>query len=361
MLTIGIIGTRGIPNNYGGFERFVELLVGENYWSKHNIFFKVYGEGADGTYNSWTALRSVGLSKSKHPFAYYIKSTFLATKECDIVFCCGVGLSFFAYWPIIFGKVLVINPDGCEWRRSKWSWIGRKLVRAMYIPALAAAQRIVIDAEALREDFGAALDNKAQYIGYQAPKPETYFLRSNTRSKFKIFGAFVLVIARLEPENNIQLIVRAFCRSKIAGVELIIVGSTHTKHYEHQIATMMVSQVRFIGPIYNQEVLNELRSSCAAYIHGHSVGGTNPSLLEALATVRGRIFCHDNKYNREVAAYEANYFSTEDQLVSQLKLLKINSADSTQSQRAPTRDDRFHPDYIALKYFKLFESIYAAD
>ena len=360
MLTIGFIGTRGIPNSHGGFERFIELLVAEDVWRDRNIRLVVYSAGKDGAYNQWTQLRSVGFSKDKRPFLYYIKSAVLATRECDVIVCCGVALSFFAFWPVLWGRALIINPDGCEWRRTKWSRLGRLLIRTMYVPALAAATRIVIDAEALRDDFGRALGDKTRYIGYQAPPPRLIPLRDTTREQWGLVRPYVLVIARLEPENNIRMIMQAFDQLQPRDVDLIVVGGTTTPFYELILGKRPTQHVRFVGAIYDQQVLDELRSNCIAYVHGHSVGGTNPSLLEALATVRGHLLCHDNKYNREVAASEAGYFLDERQLADLLRPLFDLPVGAEPAYRVPSRDERFRPEMIALRYLEVFEDILAA-
>lgn len=359
--TVGIIGTRGIPNTYGGFERFLEVLVDHPGWGKSSVRFKIYGESPDREYNSWTSLREVGMSKKDRPLAYYYRSTVLATSECDIILCCGVGISVFAYWPALRGKRLIVNPDGCEWRRTKWSPLGRQLIKFMYAPALAAATDIVIDAEALREDFGSSLGGKARYIPYQAPDPATKELSNKTRERFKIAQSYVLVIARLEPENNVRTIVEAFSLLPEGDVQLLIVGPTSTQFYTDQLAGYASSRIRFLGAIFDQDVLHELRSNCIAYLHGHSVGGTNPSLLEALSTVRGEMICHDNKYNREVAGDGALYFADTSELQERLKdcIAKI-APQGKEWARVPYFDKRFHPDTIFEEYLKLFEGENAA-
>lgn len=355
-LTVGIIGTRGIPNLYGGFERFVELLVADPAWAHHGVRFVVYGESGS-TYNEWTEVQAVGISKNERPMMYYIRSCLEATRACDIVICCGVGLSYFAIWPMLRGRTLVVNPDGCEWRRTKWSAIGRLLVRAMYWPALAAARHIVIDAEALREDFGSSLGNKARYIAYQAPEPHLSELAQSTRESLSLSKPYALVIARLEPENNIGMIVDAFRQLASPDVELLIVGGTTTRYYQDVLQAQVGTGIRFVGAIYDQAVLDELRGQCVAYLHGHSVGGTNPSLLEALATCGGSLFCHDNKYNREVAGAEAGYFTGATTLADQLRPLLASPQLAV--RRQPTRDERFQPATIARHYLKLFEDIRA--
>jgi glycosyltransferase involved in cell wall biosynthesis len=352
---VGIIGTRGIPNRYGGFERFVEVLVENPIWASKGVEFLVYGESSSGAFNRWTRLCNVGFTKSRRPLAYYVDSALDAARECDIVLCCGVGLSFFAFWPVLRGKVLLVNPDGCEWRRTKWSWLGRLLIRAMVTPALAAATRVILDAEALRSDFGRILGRKAHYIAYQAPAPRTAPLSETTRRTLQLTRPFALVIARLEPENSIDLIVRAWHQLRRTDLDLVIVGGTGTTFYQQVLAPQGAPNLRFVGAVYDQQVLDEVRSNCLAYVHGHTVGGTNPSLLEALATVRRPLLCHDNKYNREVAGAHASYFGDAASLAAQL-----SAAIDSPTQREPTRDDRFHPDTIAARYLALFEESLAA-
>jgi glycosyltransferase involved in cell wall biosynthesis len=358
-MKIGIIGTRGIPNRYGGFERFTEVLVDHPGWTAADIQFVVYGEGSDGHYNEWTSTRCVGFSKARNGLAFYRKSAALAAHECDVVLSCGVGISIFAFLVRLRGATLVVNPDGCEWRRSKWSMLGRLLIRAMYWPALAAAHYIIIDAEALREDFGLGSSLRTRYIGYQAPEPRLTPLTQATRDVLALTRPFVLCIVRLEPENNVEMVVQSFVELGRDDLDLIIVGPTTTRHYEDILSRYVAPRIRFVGAIFDQTVLDELRSNCVAYVHGHSVGGTNPSLLEALARVGGVIYCHDNKYNREVAADKAIYFNSALVLAAQLAKIGEKSNFGAIISGKPLRDARFEPDNIFRRYIELFEEIRA--
>lgn len=346
---VAIIGTRGIPNSHGGFERFVEVLVDHPIWSDGKFQFVVFGEQPSDRYNPWTELREVPYRKNQRPFLYYAHSTVRAAQDCDIILSCGCGISLFAFWPKWKSKLLFVNPDGCEWRRTKWPWWLRLVVRAIYKPTLFAADRIVLDAEALREDMGRQYDSKSTYIGYQAPEPKRVGLSEATRERYDLHRPYVLIIARLEPENNIRMALEAFRQLGRPDIDCIVVAPTTTPHYAAELASYASERIRFVGGIFDQAVLDELRGNCAVYVHGHSVGGTNPSLLEALARVGGSLVCHDNKYNREVAGPEARYFSDAGQLTDLLR--EWANADIA---RCPTRDARFHPDEIADRYRRLF-------
>ena len=355
-LKIGVIGTRGIPNRYGGFERFVEQLVENNVWATSNTFFCVYGESRKCDINAWVKCEDVGYSKSSNPIMYYLKSAVMATRDCDIVICCGVGLSIFGFWVKISGRKLIINPDGCEWRRSKWSRVGRLLIKMMYAPALCAADKIIIDAESLADDFSGCFKKKYKYIAYQAPTPAVYKMSQATKEAFKIPQRYILVIARLEPENNILMMIFGFQKCISNDVEMLIVGAKETIHYTRYLKKYQTDRIRFLGSIYSQMILNELRSNCLIYAHGHSVGGTNPSLLEALSSVGGTIFCHDNKYNREVAGCAASYFNGADEF-SELVKNVCSNPEFQSNQRQPSREEKYNPDFIALEYNKLFNNI----
>lgn len=361
LLTVGIIGTRGIPNRYGGFERFTELLVGHSGWETENINFIIYGESPNSQFNAWTSTKNIGINKSKNGISFYRKSAVMAADKCDIVISCGVGISIFALMVRLRGAILVVNPDGCEWRRSKWSIIGRLLIRAMYWPALAAAQYIIIDAEALREDFGLNRSARTRYIGYQAPEPHFTPLKQETIQALALSNQFVLCIARLEPENNIDMVVEAFLELVQDDLDLLIVGPTSTPHYFEKLMPFQTKapRVRFLGAIFDQNILDELRSNCVAYVHGHSVGGTNPSLLEALASVGGAILCHDNKYNKEVAGSRALYFDGPTQLAEKLGKLDRGISSNSISLSKIKPDSRFEPDNIYRLYRELFEEIRA--
>lgn len=354
MMKVGVIGTRGIPNKYGGFERFLELLVSEDIWLKENVHFNIYCGENSAEYNAWTSIKNIRITKDSHPFYYYIKSAWLASTQCDVILCCGVAISIFSILPRIHKKILIINPDGCEWRRTKWSFFGRAIIRCMYLPAFLFANKIVLDSESLREDFNLSLD-KAVYIGYQAPLPKFYSLEEGVKKRYDLNNPFFLVIARLEPENNILTILNSFLKLNNNSIDLIIIGGIYTKHYKEILYKYNKNNIRFIGSIYDQNDLNQLRSNCMVYIHGHSVGGTNPSLLEALATVHGSIICHKNKYNMEVAGLESKYFSSEKELVD--ILIEIStSIDSLINQRKPKVDIRYSSQHIADKYLELFKS-----
>jgi len=154
------------------------------------------------------------------------------------------------------------------------------------------------------------------------------------------------------------MIIDGFVKSNTAGCELVIIGGTTTPYYKSTLSRLRYDNVRFIGPIYDQDILDEIRGNARVYLHGHSVGGTNPSLLEALATVSGQILCHDNKYNREVAASEAKYFGDEEQLAELMRRYLGEAEHADRPPRTQSRDMRFHPDTIFCPYRDAFRQAF---
>lgn len=355
MIKVGIIGTRGIPNNYGGFERFVEVLVGESIW-KDEVHFIIFGEENSCDHSKNSGYSYIALNRKKSAgIGYYFESIAKAVFRCDIILCCGVGISVAAFIPKMCGRKLIINPDGCEWRRTKWSLLGRILIKLMYYPALLFADKIVIDAEALRNDFGKRFSSKSLYIPYQAIPPRLPGLSEGglvPGVQLDLSDSFVAVIARLEPENNIAMICDAFVASNRPELSLIIVGNTDTDHFLESLKPSygQTKNIKFVGGIYDQDLLNDIRDKALAYAHGHTVGGTNPSLLEALIACKGTLICHDNKYNREVAHNYAQYFSNKAQL-SEL-FVKLPKKQVTKINN--WFDERYVPAVIAKQYYGLF-------
>lgn len=355
---VGIIGTRGIPNNYGGFERFVELLA-EKHSQKSNIKLVIFGEKNDKPNHDPRKYKYVNLiSKKSSGLLYYMESVIRATKSCDIIFCCGVGISIGSMIPKFFGKKLIINPDGCEWKRKKWSILGRTIIKLMYYPTLLFADRIIIDSEALKSDFGKLFSKKYVYIPYQCPDlvfAKTKQVKKTLATKnIDLEDLYYLIIARLEPENSIEKICEAFINHKNKNAQLIIVGKTDTSYFINKLKKYdnYNLKIKFAGGIYNQSLLNQLRKNAKFYLHGHTVGGTNPSLIEALATCNGEIVCHKNKYNNEVAKKNAVYFSDVESLVKIFDQFKVNIKNINNWS-----DERFNSKKIYEKYMCEFEKV----
>lgn len=320
-LRIAILGTRGIPANYGGFETFAEQIATCLAARGHDV--TVYAE-ADGPPPADTHYQGVRVRYRRRPhwgpasvLAYDCACLWDARRGYDLVYMLGYGAAWACWWPRVFGTPVWINVDGLEWARSKWSAPARLYLRAMEWVASRTATRLIADAEAIARRFRAKYPHGApsHCIAYGADLVHTApaLLPQWNLEPYR----YLLVVARPEPENHILEIIQG---TMLHGGDwpLVVVGNvTGATPYQQHLLALAGDQVRFLGGIYDMAQLQSLRLHAAAYLHGHSVGGTNPSLLEALAAGNW-VIAHDNPYNREVARDAAAYFATPEQLAERL-------------------------------------------
>lgn len=312
-MKIAIIGTRGIPNNHGGFEQFAEnfsvYLAQKGHlvsvYNSHNHPFqeKIYQgvhiiHSYDPEYKIGTAGQFV------YDFNCIMDSR---QRDFDVILQLGYTSSSIWYWLLPKRALIITNMDGMEWKRSKYSKNVRQFLRYAEKLVVKSSDYLISDSIGIQEYVKKKYNKTSEFIAYGATlfdKPD-----SSVLSKYKVEeGAFCIVIARLEPENNIETIVEGFDRSK-AEYDLIIFGALNDYGKMLQKKYDKNKHIRFLGANYNQDHLNNLRYFSRYYFHGHSVGGTNPSLLEAMAS-NTFIIANDNVFNRSILDTDAEYFES---------------------------------------------------
>ncbi len=313
-----IIGTRGIPAKYGGFETFAQEV--STRLADKGVDVTVVCPHSDSMPSSYMNVKLLYTESNKDdtPMKYYFDSVSLAVRNCfDIVLTCGQG--GYAYIPHLWRRrskrpVFITNTDGIEHRRTKWNKFVRFGVRVVgEMTSVIASDYLVADSKGIKnylEKEYKFIPSKRIYTieyGAQVLDPNDY--PESLISEFGLkSGNYHLVVARLEPENNISMIIDGY---KLANTdkELIIVGNLKESDFIDSIKEKAKEHnIRFIGGVYEPDKLKALRIHAASYLHGHSVGGTNPSLLEALGA--GNIVIgHDNPFNREVTDNEMFYFA----------------------------------------------------
>ncbi|MFA4852607.1 MAG: DUF1972 domain-containing protein [Bacteroidales bacterium] len=361
MKRIAIIGTRGVPAKHGGFETFAEEIATK--LVKKGLSVTVCCDKNSYHENTFNGIDLVYLSvtKSENPLKYYYEGIKWGVKNSDILLITGTGGSFFYFLNFRKKKIIITNTDGVESKRSKWSFIRRLFVKLTEILAVKFSNIIIADSIAIKNYLCLkyySIENKIKIIEYGAYINKN--INNEILQKHKIFhNQYYLVVSRLEPENNIKMIVEGF-DSANTNMPLIIVGNLlDTKHIKYLYAKYNSNRVRFIGGIYNKNELASLRFSCKAYIHGHSIGGTNPSLLEAMGS-GNLIICHNNVFNKEVTDNSQLYFLSAKEckqkieFVEQLKESEINAY----KEKAINRIENYYNwDIIANKYIDLFQNI----
>ena len=311
---ISILGTRGVPARHGGFETFADHLARHlvaNGWLV-TVYCQVTGTGA-AYVDEWRGVRRVNVPTSREgalgTVAFDIASTRIATRDAGIHLVLGYNTAFLNLVLRSTGKRLVMNMDGLEWQRSKWSAAQRAWLRANEFIGAKTAQHLIADHPRIADHLAALRDRAAiTTIPYGSDTVEG----GATGVPLSLGvepGSYYLCVARIEPENSMLEIVTALAGDANAR-PVVVLGSFEpaTNAYHARIAAAAGPNCHFPGPIYEPEAVASLRYHAFAYVHGHTVGGTNPSLVEAMGAGNA-VVAHDNQFNRWVVGDGAAYFS----------------------------------------------------
>lgn len=310
-MKIAILGTRGIPARYGGFETFAEELAVR--LAVAGIEVTVYCEQGEG--EQPTSFRGVHLAYLPvmccgplTTVLFDLRSLWHARKSYDVVYLLGYGAAPFCFIPRLWGSKVWLNPDGVEWQRAKWGRVAKSYFKAMEFFSTLTPTRLIADAQGIRDHIAARQRRlpPCSVIPYGAPLIERAPALETLNEWNLLAGQYYLLVCRLEPENHVREIIDGFTAGG-SPYPLIIVGNHQTDTpYVRELRPFDSDRVRFIGAVYGEK-LQALRYHTLAYFHGHSVGGTNPSLLEAMGC-GNLVIAHDNIFNREVLGPSGYFF-----------------------------------------------------
>ena len=311
-MKIAILGTRGIPNNYGGFEQCAEHLsvglVEKGYdVTVYSVNTHPYNKNQFKGVNiikKWCPENKIG--SAAHFLYDFICLRDALKKNFNVIFEFGyqsVAISFVLL--SIKDSIIVTNMDGLEWKRAKWSPFVKKITKWFERIAAKNSTFLISDNKGIQDYLKQKYNVESRMIPYGADEvaPDHSFIKCYNVTPFSYF----LIIARLEPENNIEIILDGYVKSKIDS-PFLVVGDTETTYGNFLEDKYKDSGTIFLGSIFNKEHLDSLRGFAQCYFHGHSVGGTNPALLEAMAA-KAFIFAHDNVFNRDVLGNNAFFFN----------------------------------------------------
>ena len=323
--TVRILGTRGIPAAHGGFETFAEhlsLYLAAQGW---RVIVYCQEDGKGGLFeDSWEGIERVRIpveqSGSKGTIVFDWKAIVHAAQFTDLCLTLGYNTAIFCGLLRLRGVPNLINMDGIEWSRAKW---GRAAKTWFWLNDWAGCwlgNHLVADHPEIKFHLQSRVrGEKITTIPYGA-ESVTAAPADSVRTFGVEPGRYLTVIARPEPENSLLEIVKGFS-SKRRGCDLLVLGKYDDNNNYHTLVKEVASdEVKFVGAIYDKHVVQALRFHSLAYVHGHQVGGTNPSLVEALGTGNA-VIAHDNRFNRWVARDAAVYFDGADQFSAQLDIL----------------------------------------
>jgi len=355
-MKINIIGSVGVPANYGGFESLIENLLDHN---NHNFKYQVfcskrhYSKRLKHYKNAnliYLNLRANGISS----VFYDGLSLFYCIKnKSRIILLLGVsGAIFLPFLKPWLKSKIICNIDGLEWKRSKWNYVTKVFLRYSELIAIKYSDQIISDNKGIADYVLSVYNKESTTIAYGA----NFNLRTN-KAPTEAYGlnkkGYFFKVCRIEPENNIAIILDSF--SEIKNERIVIVGNWNNSSFGKKMRNKYCrfSNIFLLDPIYNLHDLNELRTNCKAYIHGHSAGGTNPSLVEAMG-LRLPIIAYDVNFNRYTLDNNGTYFSNKNDLIREIKRFDSRDIEMDVEKIHETFLNRYTAEKIAEEYAKLF-------
>jgi glycosyltransferase involved in cell wall biosynthesis len=364
-LRIALVGTRGVPARYGGFETAVEEVGRRLVEAGHEVV--VYCRTADGEERPSTHLgmQLVHLPAMHRRSLETLSHTGLSVAhllahrvDAAIVFNAANA----PWLPLLRAARIPVatHVDGLEWKRAKWGGAGKKYYRVVEALSVRWSDALIADAQGIADYYRDEFAADTEQIAYGAPKIAGGASHKLADVDLTARG-FHLVVARFEPENHVDVIVDGYRRSA-AALPLVVVGSApYADEYTAKVHGLADDRVRFLGGVWDQELLDQLYANCATYLHGHSVGGTNPSLLRAIGAGAATI-AFDVSFNREVLQTSGRYFTTADDVAAEVMVAESDpGAVRRNGNSARVMAARYDWDDVAAGYETLCRRLAARD
>jgi len=323
---IAIVGTNGLPGRYGGWDQLLNHLTNGLRDNYSITVYTSYYDAVEGIREfNGAALPIIPLrANGPQSVPYDIISMIHAIiSKHDILLVLGTsGCIFFPILKLLNIKT-ILNPDGAEWKRGKWSRGVKKYLEFSEYLGIKYSTLIVADNKVIQNHIADKFKRNSHLIEYGGDNVKYIPLTKDTEELYGIMSDnYAFKVCRIVPENNIDMILEAFT---LINFKLILIGNWNFSQYGIDIRNKYskFDNLILLDPIYNQITLDELRGNCCVYVHGHSVGGTNPSLVEAMSL---SLCClvYDVNYNRETTENSAIYFDSVNSLLDNLKSLIHN-------------------------------------
>jgi len=319
---VAMIGTRGVPAQYGGFETAVEEVGRRLVERGHEVTVYCRNEGQELT--EYLGMKLVNLPALRKKSLETLSHTALSVRHAvrrenrpDAAIVFNAANAPFLGVLRRAGIPTAVHMDGIEWKRAKWKGAGARYYKWAEAKAARDGLALIADAQGIADHLWDLYERDAYLIAYGAPilNPGSDLLSQLGLEP----GGYHLVVARVEPENHVDVIVDGYRRAG-SDIPLVVVGSSpYGDEYMQQVRDAAAdSDTRFVGAVWDQDLLNQLYAHCRSYLHGHSVGGTNPSLLRALGCA-APVTAFDVNFNCEVTAGNARFFGLADDVADALR------------------------------------------
>ena len=355
MKRVAIIGTQGVPANYGGFETLVENIIGEN--CSADVQYSVFCSSKDmptriGEYKGarlkYVPLRANGMQS----IPYDIVSMMRSICGYDAILILGVsGCIFLPIFKLFCRKRIIVNIDGLEYRRAKWKpWV-KKFLKLSEKIAVRFANVIITDNKGIQDYVKDEYGKESTLIAYGGNHALIDITEEREEEILQLYNlekrGYCMSVCRIEPENNCHMTLEAFKNNK---EKLVFIGNWNRNGYSRKLKEEYsgIDNIMLLDSIYDLEILHSLRHNAKYYIHGHSAGGTNPSLVEAMF-FGCPILSFDVVYNRETTKNKAHYYSSAEELTA----LIAQGVDNGKELKEVACDE-----YTWAKIAKEYEALY---
>jgi len=359
---VAIIGTVGLPSKYGGFETLAEHLVEElntqfdmsvyctsKKYPKQNR--QKFYKGAKLIYLPFDAN---GLQSIIYDSLSILHALFFA----DVLLILGVSGGFMLPFVKLFtNKKIIISIDGIEWKRNKWSKLAKWYLWAAEWMAVKFSHADISDNESIQDYTAIRYKTLSNIIEYGADHVMKVKITEEDRAKYSFLSqSYAFKVCRIEPENNVHVILEAF--TQLPQHKLVIVGNWSNGEYGIELKKKYSSynNIILLDPIYNQRELDLIRSNCLVYVHGHSAGGTNPSLVEAMY-LGLPIIAYSVTYNKTTTEKQAFYFKSAQEIISIVKEKKVADYIELGNKMQEIATRRYTWKVIANKYAHLIMKV----
>ncbi len=359
-MKIAIMGTRGIPANYGGFETFADEVSRRLVERGHEVTVYCRTHNIDYPDSYYRGVRLVKLPSLQHKYFDTVFHTFLSVlhslvRRYQVVLICNSVNSIFAALPRLSGQKVAVNVDGLEWQRAKWNKAGQWVYRISEWLATFIPHQIVTDSKFIQSYYLKRFGKQSTFIPYGAPEelypPSEYLKKFNVKPR-----EYVLYVSRLEPENNAHHVVQAFEKVK-TNKRLVIVGDApYNSDYIRNLKETKDDRIIFTGYVFG-EGYREFQSNAYCYIQATEVGGTHPALLEGMG-FGNCIMAHDVPEHREALGRAGLYYAyrNPDDLAAKLQKLLDDPETVEEYRRRAARRARLRYSWegVTVDYEHLF-------
>lgn len=362
-MRIAILGTRGIPNHYGGFEQFAEFFSVYLSEKGHEVYvYNSHNHPYQGkTFKGVNILHQNDPEHKVGTFGQFIYdyNCILDSRKRDFDIILQLGYTSNSVWYFLLPKksIVITNMDGMEWKRTKYSKKTQRMLMYAEKLAVKSSDFLISDSIGIQNYLQEKYQKSSAYIAYGATifeNSDESILKKYALEKYN----FNMILARLEPENSIEMILDGVVLSNDKTTMLVI--GDHKKKFGEYLKEKFKNHpnIIFYGALYNLQDLNNLRCFSNLYFHGHTVGGTNPSLLEAMAS-QAMILAHNNDFNKSILKENAFYFSSSEEVKDLILRIKKNDNLQIIQNNLEAISKEFNWEKINGEYLQLFEECFS--